>query len=70
MLNVIDEFTGECTAVRVERNLKAVDVADVLTDLFILRGILGHIRSNSVQYSEYVAVLAADHYRFDFGRGD
>lgn len=26
MLNVIDEFTRECIAIRVERNLKAVDV--------------------------------------------
>lgn len=35
MLNVIDEFTRECIAIRVERKLKAVDVIDVLTDLFI-----------------------------------
>lgn len=40
MLNVIDEFTRECIAIRVERKLKAVDVIDVLSDLFILRGIL------------------------------
>lgn len=39
MLNVIDEFTRECIAIRVERKLKAVDVIDVLSDLFILRGI-------------------------------
>ncbi len=47
MLNVIDEFTRECIAIRVERKLKAVDVIDVLTDLFILRGIPGHIRSDN-----------------------
>lgn len=29
MLNVIDEFTRECIAIRVERKLKAVDVIDV-----------------------------------------
>ena len=46
MLNVIDKFTRECIAIRVERKLKAVDVIDVLTDLFILRGIAGHIRSD------------------------
>jgi transposase InsO family protein len=40
MLNVFDEFTRECVAIRVERKLKAVDVIDVLSDLFILRGIL------------------------------
>ena len=38
MLNVIDEFTHECLAIRVARKLKAIDVIDVLSDLFILRG--------------------------------
>ena len=38
MLNVIDEFTHECLAIRIDRRLKAVDVIDVLSDLFILRG--------------------------------
>ncbi|UVF20549.1 IS3 family transposase (plasmid) [Microvirga terrae] len=53
MLNVIDEFTRECLAIRVNRKLKAVDVIDVLSDLFILRGIPGHIRSDNG--SEFVA---------------
>jgi len=39
MLNVIDKFTRECIAIRVSRRLKAVDVIDALSDLFILRGI-------------------------------
>jgi putative transposase len=47
MLNVIDEFTRECIIIRVSRRLKAVDVIDVLSDLFILRGIPGHIRSDN-----------------------
>ena len=47
MLNIIDEFTRECLAIRVSRKLKAVDVIDALTDLFILRGIPGHIRSDN-----------------------
>ena len=47
MLNVIDEFTRECVANGVERKLKAVDVIDVLSDLFILRGIRTHIRSDN-----------------------
>jgi putative transposase len=38
MLNVIDEFTHECLAIHVARKLKAIDVIDVLSDLFILRG--------------------------------
>ncbi len=45
--DVIDEFTRECIAIRVERKLKAVDVIDVLSDLFILRGIPTHIRSDN-----------------------
>ena len=44
MLNVIDEFTHEGLAIRVDRKLKAIDVIDVLSDLFILRGVPGHIR--------------------------
>jgi putative transposase len=47
MLNVVDEFTRECLAIRVGRKLKAADVIDVLSDLFILRGIPGHIRSDN-----------------------
>ena len=35
MLNVIDEFTHECLVSRVARKLKAVDVIDVLSDLFM-----------------------------------
>ncbi|KQT01734.1 integrase [Rhizobium sp. Leaf391] len=47
MLNVIDEFTRECIAIRVERKLKAIDVIDVLSNLFILRGVPTHIRSDN-----------------------
>jgi transposase InsO family protein len=34
-------------AIRVARKLKAIDVIDVLSDLFILRGVPGHIRSDN-----------------------
>jgi putative transposase len=47
MLNVLDEFTRECLAIRVDRKLKAADVIDVLSDLFILRGVPAHIRSDN-----------------------
>ena len=47
MLNVVDEFTRECLAIRVGRQLKAADVIDLLSDLFILRGIPGHVRSDN-----------------------
>jgi transposase InsO family protein len=47
MLNALDEFTHECLAIRVARKLKAIDVIDVLSDLFVLRGIPAHIRSDN-----------------------
>ena len=47
MLNVIDEFTRECLAIRIDRRLKSTDVIDVLSDLFILRGVPGHVRSDN-----------------------
>jgi putative transposase len=53
MLNVIDEFTHECLAIRIQRQLKAVDVIAVLSDLFILRGVPEHIRSDNG--AEFVA---------------
>jgi putative transposase len=34
-------------AISVARKIKAIDVIDVLSDLFILRGIPGHIRSDN-----------------------
>ncbi len=47
MLNIIDEFSRECLAIRINRKLKATDVIDALSDLFILRGIPTHIRSDN-----------------------
>lgn len=47
MLNVVDEFTRECLAIRVDRRLNSTSVIDVLSDLFILRGVPGHIRSDN-----------------------
>ena len=47
MLCVVDEFTRESLAIRVACKLKALDVIDVLSDLFILRGIPAHIRSDN-----------------------
>jgi putative transposase len=52
MLNVIDEFTHECLAIRVDRKLKAIDVIDVLSDLFILRGVPTYIRSDNALRGE------------------
>lgn len=47
MLNIVDEFTREALAIRVARRLNSHDVIDVLSDLFILRGVPGHIRSDN-----------------------
>ena len=58
MLNVVDEFTRECLAIRVARKLKAIDVIDVLSDLFILRGVPGHIRSD--HGPEFIAQAVQD----------
>jgi hypothetical protein len=38
----------ECLAIGVARKLKAADVIDVLSDLFILRGVPGHIHSDNL----------------------
>jgi putative transposase len=48
MLNVIDEFSRECLAIRIDRKLNSTAVIDVLTDLFILRGAPSHVRSDNV----------------------
>ena len=56
--NVLDEFTRECLAIRVRRKLNSTDVIDVLTDLFILRGIPGFIRSDNGP--EFVAKAVRD----------
>jgi hypothetical protein len=48
MLNVIDGFTHECLAIRGGRKLGASDVIDVLSDLFVLRGVPAPIRSDNV----------------------
>ena len=58
MLNIIDEFTHECLAIRVARRLKSIDVIDALWDLFILRGIPGHIRSDNGP--EFIAKAVQD----------
>jgi transposase InsO family protein len=46
-LNVIDEFSRECLAIRVKRKLNSTDVIDALTDLFIIRGVPAYIRSDN-----------------------
>jgi len=52
MLTVIDEFSRECLAIEVERNLKSEDVLYILTELFATQGVPDHIRSDNVLYRE------------------
>ena len=47
MLTVLDEYTRECLAINVERQLTAEDVLVQLTDLFVRRGTPEHLRSDN-----------------------
>ena len=46
ILKVPEEFTRESPAIRVRRKISSTDVIDVLTDLFILRGLPVYISSD------------------------
>ena len=58
MLNVVEELSRECLAIRINRTLKSSDVIDLLSDLFILRGVPEHVRSDNGR--EFVAKAAQD----------
>jgi transposase InsO family protein len=47
ILNVIDEYTRECLAVKVRRHLDHEDVQECLTELFCWRGVPVHLRSDN-----------------------
>ncbi|WP_085956414.1 IS3 family transposase [Roseibium aggregatum] len=57
-LNILDEFSRECLAIRVKRKLNSTDVIDALSDLFILRGVPTFIRSDNGP--EFVAHAVRD----------
>ncbi len=57
-LNVLDEHSRECLAIHIKRKLNSTDVIDVLTDLFILRGVPGYIRSDNGP--EFIAEAVRD----------
>ncbi len=46
-LNILDEHSRECLAIRVKRKLSSGDVIDALSDLFIMRGVPAYIRSDN-----------------------
>ncbi len=58
MLNILDEYSRECLAIRVKRKLNSTDVIDVLTDFFILRGVPACIRSDNGP--EFIAQAVRD----------
>ena len=57
-LNILDEHSKECLAIKTERKLNSADVIDMLTDLFILRGVPAYIRSDNGP--EFVAQAVRD----------
>ncbi len=65
MLCIIDEFTREALAIRVDRKIKSADVIEALADLFILRGVPAHIRSDNgpefvaLALREWIAAVGA-----------
>ena len=65
MLSVIDEYSRECLAIEVQRRLRSRDVLDVISDLFLTRGVPEHIRSDNVLYTERDVILNARLHRID-----
>lgn len=58
-LAVIDEYTRECLALEVDRSITADRVLDILTNLFLTRGVPGHIRSDNGP--EFIATAIRRH---------
>jgi transposase InsO family protein len=58
LLCVVDEFTREALCIRVARKLSSSDVIDVLSDLFITRGVPAFIRSDNG--GEFTATAVQD----------
>ncbi len=47
ILTILDEYTRECLAMRVDRHISSQDVIEQLYELFLLRGVPKHIRSDN-----------------------
>lgn len=57
--DLVETFeTRECLATRIDRKLNSTAVIDVLTDLFVLRGMPGHVRSDNGP--EFIAKAVRD----------
>lgn len=46
-LSIVDEYTRECLALKVSRSITSEDVIDTLAELFAMRGVPKHIRSDN-----------------------
>ena len=46
-LSVVDEYTRECLALKVDRGITSESVIDTLSDQFAMRGVPRHIRSDN-----------------------
>jgi putative transposase len=46
-LSIVDEYTRECLALVVARSMTAEDILDVVAELFVVRGVPGHLRSDN-----------------------
>jgi putative transposase len=46
-LSIVDEFTRECLCLKVDRSITSEDVIDTLAELFAMRGVPKHIRSDN-----------------------
>jgi transposase InsO family protein len=46
-LSVVDEYTRECLALVAARSITAEDVLDLLAELFVVRGVPRHVRSDN-----------------------
>ncbi len=46
-LSIVDEYTRECLALKVDRSITSEDVIDTLAELFAMRGVPKCIRSDN-----------------------
>lgn len=58
LLTMVDEYTRECLAIDVARQLNSEDVLERLSDLFVRRGVPQHVRSDNG--SEFTAKAVRD----------
>jgi len=54
ILNLIEEYTRECLAIRGERNHTHEDIRECLTEMFCIRGVPTHLRSDN--RPEFIAI--------------